>query len=313
MENSKFKSTHTLSSSGNLIISSFERKFDAVCLGGGGSKGILTLGALQKYYEDGLFDPNFTSIYIGTSIGSVINLLLVCGFIPIEIFTEFCTMGNLIDVKDFNNLSAIFEMGGMVSINVLSDKISALVEKKIKLPPYNWKSDKLPTLKELYELTIKLLIITAANVSEIKCEYWSYKNYPDLNCIEAIENACRIPILFPRKYFTNQNNDLCYAVDGAFMDNFPLQYIDDGKIKILGIVISGEPDLSQSDEHYLTYFHRLLAMPIRANTELRCQLAGENTTLIKINYEDAGLFEVNMSKEKKMDMFLHGFKTAEKL
>ena len=52
-------------------------------------------------------------------------------------------------------------------------------------------------------------------------------------------------------------------------------------------------------------------MPIYANTELRCDLIGSNTTLVKIKWDNASLFQFAIDPNKKMDMFLHGYQMAE--
>lgn len=279
-------------------------KFDAIVLSGGGSKGILTLGALYYYHKIGRYDMDYVKTYSGTSIGSAINLLLVCGLTPFEIFIEVCNVEQLADIKNIANMWELSESMGLLSINILTDKLEPMIKKKL-LSKYDWNSDKLPSLKELYTLTGKTLISTASNVTTIKCEYISYKTHPDICCIEPVKFSCNLPVIFKRiKY-----ND-CYYVDGGLMDNFPLKCIDNGVIKILGIVISGI-DLSMSDEQYIGYFYRLISMLPKGNTELRYQLAGNNTTLIKLEYNKSSTFELNIQKDKKMEMFLNGYKSAE--
>lgn len=360
-------------------------KFQAIVLSGGGSKGILHLGALTYYYEQELYDGSVCAIYAGVSIGAVINLLLVCGYTPMEIFTEFYTnISNLIDVKDFNDIQNVIQNIGLLNIDVFSIKIEDLVKAKLH-------SEHTPTFRELYNLTNKTLIISIANVTKMKCEYFSHITRPDVNVMDAIKFSCNLPIIFQRILYEE-----CYLVDGGLMDNFPLKQIDDGCIKILGLVITGNVDLMNTEvnesvinpyilsnvniindvdihinkdtnsnatiigndtlklddevtpfdqnpnivkknnddatssvitplandlfqkinthiSNFIKYMYRLVVMPMRANTELRYNLAGENVTLLKLNYENnaISLFEFNMTKEKKMDMFVHGYKLAE--
>ncbi len=56
---------------------------------------------------------------------------------------------------------------------------------------------------------------------------------------------------------------------------------------------------------------RLLFMPAYANMALRCELCGDNTTLVKIEWiQNSSVFQTTMDTNKKMDMFLYGFRTA---
>lgn len=286
------------------IEASIVDKFEAVVLSGGGSKGILSLGALYYHHQKGTFDMDYVKLYSGTSIGSAICLLLVCGLTPFEIFIEVCNLEQMVDIKNVADIWEVSATMGLLSISVLTDRLEPIVRKKL-LMKYNWNSDKFPTLKELYNLTGKTLEITACNVTEIACEFFSHTTYPDISCIEPVKFSCNLPVIFQRiKY-----ND-CYYVDGGLMNNFPLIQVDNGILKILGIVIIGT-DLSMSDEQYIGYFYRLISMFSKGNTELRCELKGDNTTLVKIEYNKSSTFELNIPKDKKMDMFLTGYKIAE--
>ncbi len=281
-------------------------KFDAIVLSGGGAKGLLTLGALHYYHGKGVFDLEHALIYSGTSVGSVICLLLSIGCTPFEIFTKVYAIDHVFDLKKCDNIWEIVEKMGVLPIDVILDKIRPIVYQKLK-QKYDWqKDDKYPTLKELKDLTGKTLIITVSNVTQIKGEYFSAETKPNVSCIDAIGYSCCLPIVFQRI-----KCDDCYVTDGALMDNLPLIPVDDGKIKILAIVIKGT-DMSWPDDKFVGYFYRLMAILSRSSTELRCLTAKDNTTLVKINYTDISTFDFNISKEKKMKMFKHGFQVAKR-
>src|SRR5579862_6285185 len=116
-----------------------EEKYKAIVLSGGGSKGLFTLGALQYYYEKKLIDE--VEIYAGTSIGSVICLLLVCEYTPMELFTKIFSVEYFFDILDFNTISDIIQFMGVMSIDRFTDKLKELVEDKFGC---------IPTLLELY-------------------------------------------------------------------------------------------------------------------------------------------------------------------
>ena len=65
----------------------FEIKMKTLVLSGGGLKGIAILGLLQKLYKTGKLN-NFDK-FIGTSVGSIISLLLSIGYTPLEIYEMY--------------------------------------------------------------------------------------------------------------------------------------------------------------------------------------------------------------------------------
>lgn len=274
------------------------KNYEAIVISGGGSNGILSLGALHYEFQKGTYDPAYVRIYAGTSIGSVISLLLICGYTPMEIFAEVYTTDHFFDINKFGSIWDIFKYMGLISINVFSNKIDALVKRKFGYTP---------TMLELYNLTQKVLVTVVTNVTKMKCEYYTYKNKPDTTCVDAVMHSCNLPLIFHSIHYSDS-----YIVDGGLTDNFPLRYIDDRKIKILGIVTMGI-DFSLTDTKFTGYFYRLVVMPVNANTELRCALAKPNTKLIKIVRNKSSLKLFSISSDVKMSMFWDGYSVAQKV
>lgn len=276
-------------------------KFETVVLGGGGIKGFFTLGALHYHHEKGSYDMNLATTYCGTSVGSAISLLLVCGYTPMDIFTDIHNQSKIFDLPVKVSIWDITEHMGLIPIESLTKKIGPLVEKKFGY---------IPTLLELYNATGKKLIATVANVSKMICQYYSYETEPNMLCTRAIELSCSVPIIFYR----NQHEDE-YIVDGGLVNNFPLEYVDDGKKKILAIATVGSEN-AKNDDDLISYFHKLLSMPMRANNEFRMSMCKENTTLVTIKEsshakeEKKGIFTFEVDSNKRMEMFLHGYQTA---
>lgn len=273
-------------------------KYEAVVISGGGSNGILSLGALHYEYEKGTYDPENTRIYAGTSIGSVISLLLICGYTPMEIFAEVYTTDHFFDIAKLGSIWDIVKYMGLMPITVFAEKIEVLVKRKF---------GGIPTLLELYTQTQKILVTAVANVTKMKCEYYTYKTQPHTSCVDAVMHSCNLPLIFHSIHYNDS-----YIVDGGLMDNFPLRYIDNHKMKILGVVTSGI-DFSLSDTKFTGYFYRLVVMPVNANTELRCALAKSNTKLIKIVRNKSSLKLFSMSSDVKMSMFWDGYSVAQKI
>ena len=153
-------------------------KYDAVVISGGGNKGILSLGALHYEYEKGTYDPEYTRIYAGTSIGAVISLLMICGYTPMEAFTEIYKMAYFFNVGDCHSIWDVVKFMGLMSIRGFAQRIEDLVRAKL---------GDIPTLRELKKRTGKTLVVTGANVTKMKGEYYTYKTRPNLGCVNAVK------------------------------------------------------------------------------------------------------------------------------
>jgi predicted acylesterase/phospholipase RssA len=273
--------------------------FKIVVLSGGGTKGLLTLGALQYYYEKGYYDMEKVEIYCGTSIGAVISLLLICGYPPLDIFTEIYKTDNFFEIPENVQVMDLVHNMGILPIESFTNKIKDMIENKF---------ESVPTLLELKELTGKTLITTASNITKMRCEYYSPDTHPNLSCLRAVELSSSLPILFQR---IRHEGD--YITDGGLMDNFPLIRVDDGVSKILAIAISKEyEDISfPEDEEFIRYFHRLIMLPMWANIEVKLKTYSSNTTLVVIKYKERAVFEINVDDGGKLQLFLLGYQTAE--
>ncbi len=271
-------------------------RFKIVVLSGGGVKGLIELGAAHYYYEKKLYDPEIVHTYAGTSIGSVISLLLICGYTPMEIFKRVYTNEQFFHLGDCQSPWDILQRTGLMSINSFAEKIGHLVKEKM---------GSIPTLGQLQKQTGKTLIVAVANVTKLRVEYFSPQTHPNLNSLDAVKMSCNLPLIFQK---ISYNGD--YYVDGGLMDGFPIHQVDDGLTPILGIVVSGT-DCSLKDSSFFGYIYRLINMPINMITKLRHQNLGDNVTLIDIECENIPLLQFSMPSKEKMTMFLQGFQEAE--
>lgn len=272
-------------------------KYDALVLSGGGTKGLVELGVLHYYHEKGVYDPLHVKEYAGASIGSVICLLLVCGYSPMEIFQKVYSFENMftLGAGDANSIWTVVKEMGMMSVNLFSENIENLVRERFGC---------VPSLQELKESTEKTIYISVANVTKLKEEKISYLTHPDLSCIDAIKMSCNLPVIFQRIKYKNN-----FMVDGGLLNNFPWDYISNECHNILGIVITGS-DLSLPDDTFMGFFYRLMVMPINQLTELRCQTAPEHIYIVKLECSGVPVFQFVMENNKKMDLFLSGYNGA---
>lgn len=281
------------------MMSQQKKSFEAVVISGGGVKGILALGALHYYHEIGLYDPKITTEYAGTSIGSAISLLLICGYLPMEIFKEIYSMESFFTVKDCHSMWDIIKYTGLMSIESMMDFIGDLVEKKLGL---------IPTLGKLKEITGKRLCTSGANATHLSEDQYTPETHPNLGALKAVMLSCNLPLIFQKLKYRKS-----FILDGGLINNFPWEYISKGK-HILGIVIEPGSECSFSDDEFFGYIYRAIMLPMTALHNLRCQNAPSNVHIAKVSWKEGGtVLQFSMSSETKMDMFLSGYRKAEEI
>src|SRR6185295_147822 len=109
-------------------MSIFTKKFTRLVLSGGGSKGLAILGALHLFHENKALDQIIE--YWGTSVGSVIGLLLLIGYTPFEIFYQFFNSDQLVDAEKFD-IQSIFQEAAFCNISFLGNKVRHFIEQKL--------------------------------------------------------------------------------------------------------------------------------------------------------------------------------------
>jgi len=246
-----------------------------------------------------MYNSKKVDTYVATSVGSLISLLLICGYSPMEIFREIYTSQRFFDISR-TSIWDVINKSGLIPMDNLTSQIEKLVKEKLK---------EIPTLKELQEKTGKILITVAVNLTDMEVEYFSPDTHPHLNALEAVTLSCALPLVFQKQFY----KDKLY-VDGGLGNGFPIRYIDDSVSKILGIVVSGQ-DPTLKETEFVGYIYRLVSFPINIITEL-CQIGvGDNVTLIKIKHiESQGVIPTplhsSLPSETKMSMFLEGYSWA---
>ena len=193
-----------------------KKEYTALVLSGGASKGIIQLGFLHNLLIQQIVDFEKINVYVGTSVGSIINFLLSIGYNPVEILTFiFSEHFELKSATNINFLNIISNFG-IYSNEPIFEYISKITEEKIGF---------IPTLKELYDVFGKEIVCVVHNLScnpyenEKETIYMNYKSHPNLSCIEAIKMSSNIPFVF-EKYIYDKN----YYVDGGLSDNYPVEY-----------------------------------------------------------------------------------------
>ena len=266
--------------------------YNSLVISGGGVKGIAALGALHYFYTQNDLDKIDT--YVGTSVGSVICLLLICGYTPTEILNDFMKIDIIKNMKV--DIWGLLNTYGLVNIDALAENILFLVRKKL---------DYVPTLRKLFELTGKKLVVSVSNVTKGKAEYFSIDTTPNISCLDAIKMSCNIPFLFKKQMY---NNNL--YVDGGLLDNFPILCIDDGKNNVLGINLLDSDNIIKSyDQNLIGYIYKIIDITMREICKIKTEKTSPKCTIINL-IVDVNIMNITIDQKTKMDIFLDGYNSA---
>ena len=277
-------------------------------LSGGGTKGICQLGLLHFFEENNYINFSDINVYCGTSVGSIICFLLICGFKPIEIFSYIYNIDSIfenIQIRDFINQEKCIRGFGIVSIDIIEKHIRKIIDSKNNINSCVIDPD--ITFLELYEKFGIEFIVTGTNITFARIEYFDYVNNPNLKCIDAIKISCCIPFIFQKISYNN-----CFYSDGGIMDNYPIRYIYEkySFAKIIGIASISKNN--SSDSNIFGYTYSFVNLPIKMLTQLSCKYIqeldfNENVESYTIYVYDVPFLGINMTTEDKMRLFMRGY------
>ena len=238
-------------------------KYTNLLISGGGIYGITIIGILNILDKYKILSD--LKKYLGTSIGSIISLLLVISFSidEIKIFINNFNFNLLTNKSDdsinmIDNLINNYGINNNYNLKLILENF--LHKKNIK---------KNITFKELYELTNKELIINISCLNEWKSYYINHINYPDYIVVDTIVASCSIPI-----YFSPIKINDKYFVDGGLYNNRPTEYFSSDLNNTLIITHSLNIEFNTNINNLENYLFNLFVSKLDFN---------ENKTLQQIN------------------------------
>lgn len=269
-------------------------KYDGIVLGGGGIKGFFQLGALSYAVEGGLLSLENVKVFAGTSIGSVIALLLSIGYTPFELFYALYSREDFVPKGSVLPLKEIPSSWGLISMKRALNIVSDLLEEKLG-------SSKL-SFRKLFTLTGKKLYIMAVNISTMSLETFSSETTPHLKVIDAVSLSSNIPMVCCRmQYHGNM------YIDGGLLDNFPLQCANECS-RVLAIS-TGVHNATDDIDNFFEYAYRIAFLPVNDATNKKIREASTKYHILSYNV-DAQIIKLKPSPEEKMSLFSLGFDEA---
>ena len=201
------------------------KRITKLVFSGGGINGLCFLGCVRALEEHKILAD--IECFLGTSAGSMISLLLNIGYSSIELI-EIISNIDMELIKDItsDNVFSYFTHFGIDSGNKFMKVFEILIKNKGISTSV--------TFQELFDLTHKHLIITGTNLSYKRADFFDYKEFPNMEVLQALRISMSIPFVFTKPTFNE-----CTYVDGSIMANYPIYYFESTN-NILGFLITEE-------------------------------------------------------------------------
>ena len=224
--------------------------------------------------------------FAGTSAGCFITTGLVLGYTPSEI-RELLSKINYLNISNIDPdlLFNYFNGLGVDDGDKLEKLIKLIIEKKT--------GNSNITFSELYSKTNKFLMISVTNLTRKKIEYLSKDTYPDMPIYIAIKMSCSIPYYFTPVIYNNE-----MYVDGAVLDNFPIENFDISET--LGMYMKKSDNDKEVIDNVLNFSLAILATLLRDRETCLLDKYKDNTVVYS---SDISMVDFKLSIENRNRLF----------
>jgi len=260
--------------------------YDGLVISSGGYKGMYALGSLAIIHAEGHL--RHIRKYAGCSIGAVIVTLLALGWRPIELFRRAIKIKVLNGINSVN-IEGIKKDFGLLSSDLLLTELQELILVK---------REKIPTLLDLHNegIYIAFSITDRRQKSGHKIDY---KSDPAMPVSIAAIMSSNIPGVFKPMDFEGMK-----VIDGAMINPFPIDYLDNGKDKILGIALY--TDTGKDDTTLTGYISGTIMIPIEEIQRRISAQASKYVDILEHLVPDLDILTSSDAYDSKLNMFFHG-------
>lgn len=282
-------------------LNNYNLPFEVLVCSGGGTKGLLFLGALKRVEELKL---NNFRIFSGISVGSIISFLYAIGYSAQDII-------NLLTKTNLNKMTSISLKNILSKFGLdTGDKITNWLENAIEKKGIS----KNITFKTFYELKGKEFITYAANIQKQKLIAFDKEQTPHLKIIDAIRMSISVPFYFTVKKFRND-----ILVDAGLLEHFPINQLREEKKElsnscILGLCIKWGAEVQNTETnlessttknlHFFLYCSSILECLVKTNFDLYKENKQTNIVFFE---SDKQLLDFEMPIKEKLKLIEQGY------
>lgn len=279
-------------------------KIEHIILAGGGYNGLLELGVLDYAMSNNILDIDNVKTIYGTSVGSLIGLLLSLSINIKDIIDFFVNkpwhkmiqfdVSKLFNIQNYNGIFDKSFIEGIITPFLHSIDVSPNI-----------------TMKEHFEITGKELHVISCDMNEMERVSLNYKTFPDIKMIDAIYASCCIPIVLKPLLYKNY-----VFVDGGVLNNYPIDLCieeQDCSLNSLGITFNrSNYNVVIRENSTITEFTNKLYKCISNKLQIQNKLSATYSIELdadNMNFNDS--LELIYSKEKRLEYVEKGFHIGE--
>lgn len=254
---------------------------------GGHIRGISYIGiirAIEKLELD-----SYIENIIGVSAGAIFALVFSLGLnsTQLERLTLFLTLDKILYVSSDNifklNTTFGFDDGNKII------KIFKIIINKVL-------SNENATFHDLYKYNPSItLTIVGTNLTKNIPEYFNYINTPDMPLWLALRISTSVPI-----YFNVVHYNECDYIDGAFTNNFPLQFFSSEIKQTIGIMLM-TPNYNSEISTFSNFLYKIINCVMDTMQNYISNIYPNHTFRINIDYNLLELKFDDITKKKLID------------
>lgn len=290
-------------------------KIKYLALSGGGVKGFAYIGCFQALKDLNLLELEEIS---GTSIGSVFGFFHILKYTPEELYSFVKKFEyNMIKSLDFLN---IFRNWGIETGEKSVRFLQSMIRYKLQ------KTDL--TFEELYEINPIKFTVVATHLNTRQAINYNHINTPQQSVVQAIRQSISIPGMFTpitQEIDNNNNNNNCqecqldptnqcdtckknldYYVDGALMNNFPIDQVMDSE-NTLGFCFISDKVKYTNITCFENYVQQIFLTCFHHNTIHKIMKYKDHPSHIIVLDNDTSTLNLNFDYQTKRKLWKDGY------
>lgn len=194
-----------------------------IILSSGPTTLFIYLGSLQTLFDNNYLNYNSIEKFYGTSMGSLLSLMLILAKNP-SVIIERLSNQNFLQLLKFNIFN-VLKLEYLYSSNEFRNLLIQIIEPFLK----ENNLDNNFTFQDLYNATNKKIIINTSSMQKkggFVAEYFQLENTPNYSVINAITMSCTLPYIFEPQIY---NGNL--QLDGSLLNTDNTNYCINKNIK----------------------------------------------------------------------------------
>lgn len=263
---------------------------DTLYLSSGGIKGYSILGVISVLEKKQLLQ--YYKTIIGSSVGSIIGLLIIIGYNSNSIYKLLLNdLEDILFKKQINQENILLNLINFYGINN-GNKYKNLLQYLLKEKKY--KID--ITFKELYDETQINFIVITSDICSSELFYFNKDDTPNYSVINSIMASTCIPLVFQPIYYEDK-----ILVDGGYFNNIKMRYLDSNTL-IVNIKSHSNYIDTSNDLNLFEYSKLLINSLVKSVQNIN---NFDSLNIIDLEFDSNGI-SLNINNDERKDLYTYG-------